>query len=193
MLPAATIRALTNPRLHRRGIHPDAMGQRRGQGEIRQCADEVHRQRIPPAELHETALPAPEQHVRAHRAPRTWTAFMPSSSNATTDKVVFLEQTLSWPHFGDPTFTFCDVERAVKRRLRAARGDRHLPFARGRRHPTGASSGRSRACRRNTESRTPPPDLTPTGSQPSCPPAAGRSACRVIPAASGQESRRYRW
>ena len=38
-----------------------------------------------------------------------------------TDKVVFLEQTLSWPYFGDPTFTFSDVERAVKRRLRAAR------------------------------------------------------------------------
>src|SRR6516164_8049627 len=36
------------------------------------------------------------------------------------DKVAFLEQTLSWPHFGDPTFTFSDVERAVKRRLRAA-------------------------------------------------------------------------
>jgi hypothetical protein len=37
------------------------------------------------------------------------------------DKVVFLEQTLSWPHFGDPTFTFSDVEDAVKRRLRASR------------------------------------------------------------------------
>ena len=46
---------------------------------------------------------------------------MPPSSNATSDKVVFLEQTLSWPHFGDPTFTFSDVERAVKRRLRAAK------------------------------------------------------------------------
>jgi hypothetical protein len=38
-----------------------------------------------------------------------------------TDKVVFLEQTLSWQHFGDPTFTFSDVEHAVKRRLRAAK------------------------------------------------------------------------
>jgi hypothetical protein len=28
---------------------------------------------------------------------------------------------LSWPHFGDPTFMFSDVERAVKRRLRAAK------------------------------------------------------------------------
>lgn len=36
------------------------------------------------------------------------------------DKIEFLEQTLSWPQFGDATFTFSDVERAVKRRLRAA-------------------------------------------------------------------------
>ena len=36
------------------------------------------------------------------------------------DKVVFLDQTLSWPHLGDPTYTFSDVERAVQRRLRAS-------------------------------------------------------------------------
>jgi hypothetical protein len=36
------------------------------------------------------------------------------------DKVVFLDQTLRWPCYGDPTYTFCDVERAVQRRVRAA-------------------------------------------------------------------------
>src|SRR5271166_239045 len=36
------------------------------------------------------------------------------------DKVVFLDQTLGWPCYGDPTYTLCDVERAVQRRLRAA-------------------------------------------------------------------------
>jgi hypothetical protein len=36
------------------------------------------------------------------------------------DKVVFLDQTLRWPCYGDPTYTFCDVERAVQRRLWAA-------------------------------------------------------------------------
>ena len=36
------------------------------------------------------------------------------------DKVVFLDQTLRWPCYGDPTSTFCDVERAVQRRLKAA-------------------------------------------------------------------------
>ena len=36
------------------------------------------------------------------------------------DKVVFLDQTLRWRCYGDPTYTFCDVERTVQRRLRAA-------------------------------------------------------------------------
>jgi hypothetical protein len=36
------------------------------------------------------------------------------------DKVVFLDQTLRWPCYGDRTYTFCDVERAVQWRLRAA-------------------------------------------------------------------------
>ncbi len=35
------------------------------------------------------------------------------------DKVVFLDQALRWRCYGDPTYTFCDVERAVQRRLRA--------------------------------------------------------------------------
>ena len=34
--------------------------------------------------------------------------------------MVFLDQTLRWPCHGDPTYTFCDVERAVQRRLSAA-------------------------------------------------------------------------
>ena len=36
------------------------------------------------------------------------------------DKVLFLDQTLRWPCYGDPTYTFCDVERAVQRRLSSA-------------------------------------------------------------------------
>ena len=33
-------------------------------------------------------------------------------------KIEFLELTLQWPCYGDPTFTFCDLERAVIARLR---------------------------------------------------------------------------
>ena len=33
-------------------------------------------------------------------------------------KVQFLEDLLQWPCFGDPTFTYSDVEQAIRRRLR---------------------------------------------------------------------------
>ena len=35
-----------------------------------------------------------------------------------TGKIEFLELSLQWPCYGDPAFTFCDVERAVIARLR---------------------------------------------------------------------------
>ena len=35
-------------------------------------------------------------------------------------KVAFIEQTLHWPCFGQPDYTYCDVERAVQARLCAA-------------------------------------------------------------------------
>jgi hypothetical protein len=62
------------------------------------------------------------------------------------DKVVFLEQALSWPHFGDPTFTFSDVERAVKRRLRTAKAIDIFRLL-----EADATRRRELACRRNTE------------------------------------------
>jgi len=34
------------------------------------------------------------------------------------DKCAFLEQCVTWPCYGDPTFTYSDVERAVAERLR---------------------------------------------------------------------------
>ncbi len=33
------------------------------------------------------------------------------------DKLVFIEQCVEWPCYGDPTFTYSDVERAVIQRL----------------------------------------------------------------------------
>ncbi len=36
------------------------------------------------------------------------------------DKLEFLEQCVTWPCHGDPTFTYSDVERAVGARLRSA-------------------------------------------------------------------------
>jgi hypothetical protein len=35
------------------------------------------------------------------------------------DRLGFLKNTLSWPCWGDPTFTYSDVERAIKQQVRA--------------------------------------------------------------------------
>jgi hypothetical protein len=35
-------------------------------------------------------------------------------------KIEFLKQTLQWPAYGGPTYTYCDVEKALQKRLRAA-------------------------------------------------------------------------
>ena len=99
-----------------------------------------------------------------------------------TDKVVFLEQTLSWPHFGDPTFTFSDVEHAVKRRLRAAKviDIFRLLEADATRRRELATLAR---LQEKYGVRTP---ATRSGAHwlaaVFAPPAAGRSACGVIPA-----------
>ena len=37
------------------------------------------------------------------------------------DKLTFLEQCVTWPCYGDPTFTYSDVERAIGARLRSAK------------------------------------------------------------------------
>jgi hypothetical protein len=34
------------------------------------------------------------------------------------DRLRFLEHTLHWPCWGDPEFTFCDVERAIQQEIR---------------------------------------------------------------------------
>ena len=45
-----------------------------------------------------------------------WTEYFTS----TAGKVEFLEQVVSWPCHGDATHTFCDAEREIARRLKAA-------------------------------------------------------------------------
>jgi len=34
------------------------------------------------------------------------------------DRLQFLRRTLAWPCWGDPEYTFCDVERAIKQEIR---------------------------------------------------------------------------
>jgi len=120
MLPAATVRALTIPAFTAAEFMPT------------QWASADDKAKFANALMKFIAAEFPRQsftqpfyrrlsNTFGHIAHGNLTGFYGAFFERDFDKVVFLEQTLSWPHFGDPTFTFSDVEDAVKRRLRAAK------------------------------------------------------------------------
>jgi hypothetical protein len=53
-------------------------------------------------------------HVAHYDRSGFWSTWFTSEKS----KVDFLRHTLQWPCHGDPTFTFCDVERAIQREIR---------------------------------------------------------------------------
>ncbi len=55
----------------------------------------------------------------AHIAHCNWVGFWDTFFTTTADKVMFLEQTLAHPCYGDPAWTYSDVERALQDWLRA--------------------------------------------------------------------------
>lgn len=54
-------------------------------------------------------------HIAHYNRGGFWAEFF----TTTADKVRFLEQTLQWPCYGDPAWTYSDVERALQEWLRA--------------------------------------------------------------------------
>ncbi len=54
-----------------------------------------------------------------HNAHYNLTGFWEAWFTTETDRVRFLENLLRWPCYGDPKFTFGDVERALQREIRA--------------------------------------------------------------------------
>jgi hypothetical protein len=54
-------------------------------------------------------------HIAHYNRGGFWSEFFTS----TADKVRFLEQTLQWPCYGDPAWTYSDVERALQAWLRS--------------------------------------------------------------------------
>jgi hypothetical protein len=120
MLPAATIRALLNPTVTAAEFTPTQWATAEDKAKFANAlmkfiANEFPRQSFTRSLYHRLS------NTFGHISHTNLEGFYGAFFERDFDKVVFLEQTLSWPHFGDPTFTFCDVERAVKRRLRAAR------------------------------------------------------------------------
>jgi hypothetical protein len=179
MLPAATVRALTIPAFTAEEFSPTQWDSAEDKARFTNAlmkfiAHEFPRQSFTKS-LYQR-LSNTFGHIAHHNLDGFYAVFFERDA----DKVVFLQQTLSWPYFGDPTFTFSDVERAVKRRLRAANV---IDIFRLRE----ADATRRRelatlAClQEKYGARTPPLDPAPIGSQPSSPPA-GRSVCGVIPA-----------
>jgi hypothetical protein len=180
MLPAATVRALTIPAFTAAEFTPT------------QWASAEDKAKFANALMKFIALEFPRQgftkslyqrlsntfgHISHHNLDGFYAVFFERD----LDKLVFLEQTLSWLHFGAATFTFSDVERAVKRRLRAAKviDIFRLLEADVTRRRELATLAR---LQEKYGARTLPPDPAPIGSQPSSPAPAGRSACGVIPA-----------
>lgn len=148
MLPAATIRALMNPAFTAAEFTPT------------QWASAEDKAKFANALMKFIANEFPRQSFTRSLYQRLSNTF----GHIAHTNVDGFEQTLSWPHFGDPTFTFCDVERAVKRRLRAARVIdifRLLEADATRRRELGTLA----RLQEKYGVRTPPPDLAPTGSQ----------------------------
>jgi hypothetical protein len=55
-------------------------------------------------------------HIAHYNLPSYFSTFFEDE----TAKIDFIEQTLQWPCWGDPAFTFCDVERVIQTRLRSS-------------------------------------------------------------------------
>ena len=186
MLPAATIRALTIPAFTAAEFTPTQWDSAEDKAKFANAlmkfiAHEFPRQSF--TKPFYRRLSHTFGHIAHHNLDGFYTVFFERDA----DKVVFLEQTLSWPHFGDPTFTFSDVERAVKRRLRAAKviDIFRLREADATRRRELATLAR---LQEKYGARTPPPDPAPIGSQPSSPAPAGRSVCSVIPAGQADKA-----
>jgi hypothetical protein len=186
MLPAATIRALMNPAFTAAEFTPTQWVSAEDKAKFANAlmkfiANEFPRQSFT------RSLYQRLSNTFGHIAHTNVDGFYGAFFERDFDKVVFLEQTLSWPHFGDPTFTFSDVEHAVKRRLRAAKVIdifRMLEADATRRRELATLA----RLQEKYGARPPRPDPAPIGSQPSSPPA-GRSVCGVIPAGQGQKAR----
>jgi hypothetical protein len=162
MLPAATVRALTIPNFTAAQFVPT------------QWASADNKAKFANALMKFIAAEFPRQsftqpfyrrlsNTFGHIAHTNLAGFYGAFFERDFDKVVFLEQTLSWPHFGDPTFTFSDVEHEVKRRLRASKV---IEIFRMLEADTTRKRELATLARLQEKygARTPPPDPAPIGS-----------------------------
>ena len=99
-------------------IHADQVGHRPGQGAVRQAIRAVRPERL--CRKHFTdrfyrRLSNTFGNIAHYNRGGFWDEFF----TTTADKVRFLEQTLQYPCYGDPAWTYSDVERALQAWLEA--------------------------------------------------------------------------
>ena len=132
MLPAATIRALTMPAFTAAEFAPTQWDSAEDKARFANALMKFIAHEFPRQSFTKPfygRLSNTFGHIAHHSLDGFYAVFFERDA----DKVVFLEQTLSWPHFGDLHV----LRRRARCQTPTARGegDRHLPLARGRRHP----------------------------------------------------------
>jgi hypothetical protein len=189
MLPAATVRALTIPAFTAGEFTPTQWASAEDKAKFANALMKFIANEIPRRSFTQPFYRR-LSNTFGHIAHGSLDGFYGAFFERDLDKVVFLEQTLSWPHFGDPTFTFSDIERAVKRQLLAATAIDifRLLEADATRRRELATLAR---LQEKYGARTPPPDPAPIGSQPSSPPRQD-DLLQHDPGRTGRQSRCYR-
>ncbi|VTZ23148.1 conserved hypothetical protein [Methylocella tundrae] len=125
MIPAAIVRSLTSPRLEAGAFTPTKWNSAEdkamfGNSLLKFLANDF------PRNAFTKRLYQRLSNTFGHIANYDLTGFFSTFFEDTAGKIDFLQQTLQWPCWGDPEYTYCDVERVVQTRLRRS-GEPNAP------------------------------------------------------------------
>jgi hypothetical protein len=167
MLPAATVRALTIPAFTAAEFAPTQWDSAEDKAKFANALMKFIAHEFPRQSFTKPFYRRLSNTFGPHRAPQPgWLLHRLLRTRRGQGRLPRADLEL---HFGDPTFTFSDVERAVKRQLLAAKviDIFRLLEADATRRRELATLAR---LQEKYGARTPPPDPAPIGSQPSSPP-----------------------
>ncbi len=117
MLSAALTRALTTPAFVAADFVPTQWDAAEQKAKFANALLTFVAQDFPQSKFHESfyhRLSNTFGHIANHDSAGFYGRFFLTAA----DKLEFLEQSVTWPCHGDPTYTYSDVERAVAARLR---------------------------------------------------------------------------
>ncbi|MBB4200575.1 hypothetical protein GGD83_004404 [Rhodoblastus sphagnicola] len=119
MLSAALTRALTTPAFTAGDFTPTKWDSAKDKADFANALLKFIAQDFPRTKFH-NAMYNRLSSTFGHIAHCDRTGFYETFFLTAKGKIAFLEQCVNWPCFGDPTYTYCDVERAVIGRLRTS-------------------------------------------------------------------------